>query len=104
LCDGADSAIVAALKCTIPLLSLQSYPFNLKLGDSVFATVTASNVYGESQTSPAGNGATIVVVPDSPVSVADNVQVTSLTRIGLTWINGISVGGSPIIDYKVTYD
>jgi len=104
LCDGSDSVIVAELKCTIPLLSLQSYPFSLKLGDSVFATVTASNTYGESQASPAGNGATIMVVPDSPVSVTDNVEVTSVTRISLTWINGISHGGSPILDYKVTYD
>jgi hypothetical protein len=76
----------------------------LALGDSVFATITASNVYGESQDSPAGNGATIVLVPDAPVGVSDNTLITSATKIGFTWMNGISHGGSAIIDYRVTYD
>ena len=54
------------LNCTIPLIKLQDSPFNLTLGDSVFATLTASNVYGESSPTPVGNGGTIVLVPDSP--------------------------------------
>ena len=103
-CDGSLSAVVSSRQCTIPLLTLQAPPFYLTLGDSVFASVTASNVYGESNASPIGNGAIIVEVPDAPVSLADNVQYTSDTVIALTWNNGISQGGATIIDYKITYD
>jgi hypothetical protein len=51
-----------------------------------------------------GNGAIIVEVPDAPVGLADDVQYTSDTIIAFTWNNGISQGGSTIIDYKITYD
>ena len=47
-CDGTDSIIVGSLECQIPLLSLQVSPFDLGLGDSVYATISASNSYGES--------------------------------------------------------
>lgn len=50
-CDSANSALVTELKCTIPLLTLQATPFLLLLGDSIYATVTATNVYGESAAS-----------------------------------------------------
>jgi hypothetical protein len=32
----------------VPLSSLQASPFSLSVGESVFAKVSASNVYGES--------------------------------------------------------
>jgi len=70
----------------------------------VYATITATNAYGESEASPAGNGATIVQVPDAPIQLADNVLLTSATVLALTWTDGISHGGKPIIDYKVEYD
>ena len=54
--------------------------------------------------SDAGNGATILLVPSAPVNLADNIAVTDATQIGFTWQNGISTGGSPILDYKVSYD
>jgi hypothetical protein len=95
---------VTDVKCTLPLLSLQQAPWSLTLGDSIYATVSATNTYGESSDSPAGNGATMVLVPDSPISVQDNPEVTSATVIGLTWQNGKSSGGSPVIDYRVSYD
>jgi hypothetical protein len=99
-CDGTDSIIVGADKCYIPLLSLQVPPFDLTLGDSVYATVTASNNYGESLQSAPGNGATIVLVPDAPV-VEDETLVTSGSVIGLKWTDGESSGGSAVIDYRV---
>jgi hypothetical protein len=43
-------------------------------------------------------------VPSASVGLANNVAVTTATVIGLTWNNGISTGGSPIIDYRVSYD
>ena len=43
-------------------------------------------------------------MPSAPVGLADNTAVTSASIIGLKWNNGISTGGSPIIDYRVSYD
>lgn len=66
--------------------------------------MSATNLYGESQLSTQGNGATIVTVPDAPIGVADNTTVTSASVIGIKWSNGLSTGGSPIIDYRISYD
>jgi hypothetical protein len=98
-CDGSDSGTLAALQCTIPLLDLQTYPYSLQLGDSIFAKVSATNLYGESAFSESGNGATIVLVPSAPVNLANNLAVTTKSVIGITWKNGASTGGSPLIDY-----
>lgn len=59
-CDGQNSFIVTFKSCTIPLLILQTSPYNLQLGDSIIAKATCSNVYGESAFSDAGNGAIIL--------------------------------------------
>jgi hypothetical protein len=40
--------VINALQCTISLIDLQAAPFNLGLGDGVYATVSAANFYGES--------------------------------------------------------
>jgi hypothetical protein len=59
-CDGLDSDFVTSRTCTIPLLTLQASPYNLLLGDSVAAIVTATNSYGESAASSSGSGAVIL--------------------------------------------
>jgi hypothetical protein len=41
--------------CIVPLTTLETAPFNLSLGASVFATVLATNVIGSSAVSPSGN-------------------------------------------------
>ena len=66
--------------------------------------MSASNFYGESADSQSGNGATIVLVPSSPVSLSDDLSVTTASLIGIKWQNGVSTGGTPILDYKVWYD
>lgn len=103
-CDGSDSDFVTSRKCIIPLLTLQAAPYDLVQADSVEAIVTASNSYGESAASAPGSGAVIVLVPSSPVGLADNTAITNAGRIGLTWNNGLNTGGSPIISYRVSYD
>ena len=70
----------------------------------MYAKVVAINYYGDSVESDAGNGATILLVPSAPLNLADNVAVTDASKIGFTWYNGISTGGSPILDYRVSYD
>ena len=41
--------------------------------------------------------------PDAPINLANNVAVTAAGVVGLTWNNGASTGGSPIIDYSISY-
>lgn len=96
--------MVSALECTVPLSALTASPYDLLLGDSVYAKIVAINFYGESVDSDAGNGATILLVPSAPVNIQDDTGVTSATVIGLTWDNGVSTGGSPILDYRISYD
>lgn len=59
-CDGSDSSIVSATQCTIPLSVLTYPPYFLSSGDYVLAKVLATNVYGSSEASSAGSGATII--------------------------------------------
>jgi hypothetical protein len=85
-------------------LTLQAAPFSLQLGDSVYATVSATNVYGESSVSSAGNGALILQVPSAPTDLAYTPSETDAYQIGITWSDGSSTGGSPILDYRVSSD
>ena len=59
-CDGLTAQLVTETQCTIPILTLEASPYLLELGDSIYATVTATNMYGESEQSVAGNGAIIL--------------------------------------------
>lgn len=54
--------------------------------------------------SAAGNGATIIIVPDAPTNLANVPAVTSATQVGLTWSAGLSTGGTGIIGYVLSYD
>jgi hypothetical protein len=44
------------------------------------------------------------LVPDTPLSVNNDATITSATNIKITWLEGVSNGGSPVIDYWVYYD
>ena len=71
-CDGRWASAVRDTTCTVPLLVLQADPYNWILGDSIYAKVSASNVWGESAMSTAGNGALIVTIPSPPIDLLDN--------------------------------
>jgi hypothetical protein len=66
--------------------------------------VLATNSYGDSLTSTAGNGAIIYTVPDAPTDLQDLPLVTNGNQIGLQWVEGAADGGTPVIDYTVLYD
>lgn len=83
---------------------LTEAPYSLTFGNSILVKVVAINYYGESQESDAGNGAIILLVPDAPILLADNTAVTTAYVIGFTWSDSFSTGGSPVIDYRVSYD
>lgn len=66
--------------------------------------MSASNIYGTSIDSVEDNGAYILTVPDAPINLANVVDQTLATQIGLVWEDGISDGGTPIIDYIIWTD
>jgi hypothetical protein len=70
----------------------------------VVARIVATNFYGDSPYSPSGSGAVMIIMPDAPINLANNLAVTNKQTIGITWTNGYSNGGSPVIDYRVSYD
>lgn len=79
-------------------------PFNLELGNTIYAKVVAFNYYGDSQSSPEGSGSVIQLVPDAPVNLQNDLSFTSSFTIGLSWEDGVSDGGSSVLDYRITYD
>lgn len=103
-CDGSSIDVVTNRQCEIPIATLRVSPFNLPWGSSVYAKLSAINLYGTSQESAAGNGAQILTNPDAPVSLANDPAVTLGTQIGLTWLDGTSNGGTIILDYKIWSD
>ena len=84
-CDGSLSSVVMNTICTIPITLLREEPFSLAWGDSVYAKVTAMNLYGSSLESSVGNGAVLLTVPDAPLNLANEASVTSASQIGLNW-------------------
>ena len=102
-CPGNDPSVFA---CAMTIIDLQNEPFRLQDNDSVFVKVVAYNSIGEGPESLEGNGAIIstVVEPDSPVDLQRDNGATTISSVGFTWSDGASDGGSPVIDYRVSYD
>ena len=42
-------------------------------------------------------------IPDAPINLANVPEVTSAYQIGLTWDEGVYNGGSPVLDYKLSF-
>jgi hypothetical protein len=103
-CEGSNQAILDARSCTIPALALNQSPFLQPWGSSIYAKVSATNSYGTSTHSNAGNGAVIVTVPDAPVAIQNNMAVTTVNKVGIMWSPGYSEGGLPVEDYRVSWD
>jgi hypothetical protein len=101
-CNGANSAIVSALSCTIPVSVLRAAPFSLPWGTNVFAKVIATNSKGNSTESNFGNGAIITTTPDAPINVLEDITKRTATTLGLTWTQAAFNGGAVIIDYRVS--
>jgi hypothetical protein len=83
-----------------------SEPFNLQIGEGIYAKVVAFNTIGESPESSESNGATVFVVvePDAPVNLQRDNGATTTSIAALKWSDGAYNGGDPIIDYRVSYD
>jgi hypothetical protein len=67
--------------------------------------IVSVNFYGDSATySEAGYGAVIEYVPDSPISLTNDALTTDAYTIQFTWNQGLSNGGTDVIDYSIYYD
>jgi len=71
-CNGSNQLVVATSSCVIPASVLNAPQFSLPWGSSVYVKVIAANVYGSSVESLPGNGATIITLPDAPISLTEN--------------------------------
>jgi hypothetical protein len=94
-----DRSLSTSTTCTIPVTVLRASPFSLNWGTSVFAKVVATNIYGNSIESVAGNGAVITTTPDAPINLDENTSLRTKSTIGLTWNKADFIGGAEIIDY-----
>jgi hypothetical protein len=83
------------------IYTLTAAPFNLQVGSSVFATVKAGNVLGDSVSSEFGNGATLYLLTAAPTSLTNvNSDRTSIT---VSWLTPATDGGQPLLDYTVYF-
>lgn len=103
-CDGSNADIIANTQCEVLVTTLMVAPFSLPYGSSIYAKVIAYNVYGESQISDAGNGGMIYTNPDAPVDIYEVVSQRTSSSISFTWSEGYSDGGSPVLDYRISFD
>ena len=97
-CDMSSSTEVT---CTVPVTALRAEPFNLDWGTSVYTKVIATNLYGDSLVSEAGNGAVITTTPDVPTNVAEVYEQRTKSTLGLSWVAPVFTGGAVIEDYRV---
>lgn len=105
-CDGTDATIVLDTECSIPVSVLLLPPYNMVDGTPVNVKITATNILGESAESDIGGGAVIFIplIPDAPVNLINNGDLTNKVRASFTWQNGADDGGKPVLDYRVSYD
>ncbi len=80
-CDGSLATIVSKRICLIPIQTLQESPYNLMWGMSVFATVSATNIYGTSTDSISDSGAVILTVPSKPINLSNIPELTSEIKL-----------------------
>lgn len=92
--DGSHCAMSSSTQtsCSIPIGTLTS-DYGLDWGDSVFATVIATNIYGSSLESSEGNGALIITSPGSPTDLLEDEAQRTKSVLALTWTAPTFTGG-----------
>jgi hypothetical protein len=100
-CDGTDATVIANKECTVNISTLLASPYNYDGGDTIYAKVSAVNIYGESDQSVESSGLQYNEVPDAPLNLAENNSVRTSTNNGLTWSPGVLDGGQAVINYRI---
>lgn len=103
-CDGTSPEAMAYYYCYVSLFDTLAAPYSLVKGEEIVARIIATNSYGDSDFSPAGNGALQQLVPDAPINLTRDEDVTDASVIRFTWTEGLSDGGASVIDYDVYWD
>lgn len=75
----------------------------LTWADSVWVILSATNAYGTSTYSDAGNGAILYTIPDAPTEVIEDLTYRTASTLGFNWQTSF-YGGTPIIDYTIMSD
>jgi hypothetical protein len=88
----------------IPISILQAAPFLLPYGASVKVYVIAFDSIGAGPASAIAGDAVSATVPNAPINLARNSALTTTSQISITWEDGVFNGGSPVIDYMLSYD
>ena len=104
MCDGSSAYSMANLECIVPLATLIEAPYNLEYNDSIWARVIATNIFGDSQESNSGNGAVVYVVPDAPINLVKNIELSNDSQMAFSWEPAAFDGGQPVTEYRVQYD
>jgi len=113
-CNGSSPAVVSAAACTVPVSTLIAAPFYIEFGQVIQAKVIAKNIQTDpitlmktlvdfSPESEVGGTAVILTNPSAPVGLVSKPTITAATQVGLSWFTGFFDGGSPVIDYSVSY-
>lgn len=68
-CVGDSLSVIQNRECYIYLDTLTVPPYSLELNEEVWAKVIATNFYGDSPYSEAGNNGLIKLIPDAPVEL-----------------------------------
>lgn len=84
-CNGTETTIRTTRTCYVPINILRGSTYNHPWGASIYAKVVATNIYGLSDESAVGNGATILTVPDAPLNVVEVVSMRAATSITISW-------------------
>ena len=103
-CDGQSEEAMVHYYCYISIFDLHVPPYSLLVHESIEIKVIATNSYGDSDYSEAGNGAETRFVPDAPINLTRDEEVTDAYVIRFTWTEGLSDGSTPVIDYDVYWD
>ena len=100
-CAGNDAQVLQDMACVVPISVLISAPYNLPYGSEIWAKVSAQNIFGSSEAGE-GNGAIILTTPTAPEAY-NYVPGTTNTQVTIAWPTPYENGGSPIIDYTISY-
>jgi hypothetical protein len=65
--------------------------------------IESKNAFGFSTTYSNEVSIFAAPLPNEPLDLANNASVTASGIVGLTWSSPISNGGSPVIDYQISY-
>jgi hypothetical protein len=84
-CDGAESNTFTTRSCIVPITAFVTTPFDLPWGTIVNAKVSATNIKGMSEYSPAGTGGTIMTTPDVPADFQKDFQNSNSQQITIIW-------------------